>query len=192
MMKKKIIFIPIVIILIIISIPIIYKWQYPYGVRSASLPLILNTLMFYSHENNGEFPAGGETSLISLQKLYPDYSSDECLYSGISGDEKLTHKTLKNEGQLNRKMSSWVYFPGFKTSDNVNIAIIWEKQDGITFNGRRVQSGSHAVGFVDGLWKQISKEKWETFIKHQKELREKVLNNGKEEKIIENNSNAGD
>lgn len=175
-MKKKICFaITIIILCIVICIIIYHKWNYPYGTRSAYLPLILNTLIFYSQENNGYFPAGGETPLESLQYLYPKYSSNEGLYSGISGNEKLTENTLKNGGQLNSEMSSWVYFPGFNTSDNVDIAIIWEKQGGIAFNGRRVQPGSHCVGFIDGYLKQIPKEAWHSFLGKQNLLRQETL-----------------
>ena len=171
-----------IIILCVISSKTIFEWQYPYGMRSGVLPGILNALYQYADENNGFFPAEeGANPLSSLQKLNPGFAG-KYLLAGISGDIKTTGKVLSEKGELNSTHSSWIYYPGLHYDDNTDIAIIWERQEGITFNGSRVESGSHAVGFINAQWKQIPKEEWDDFVKQQKKLRDEVLKKRKKTK----------
>ena len=185
--QAKIILTTILILSFLFTIPIIvFKWYYPYGMRSATLPMILLSLRAYADDHGVFYPKGGNTSFESLQKLYPKYCANNPIWAGLSGDIDTTLKTLKNGGELDAKKSSWVYFPGFNVNDDsydyeegkeeyAGIALIWDRQDGITFNGSRVQSGSHAVGFVDGVWRQIPREEWKDFVERQKILRKKIL-----------------
>jgi hypothetical protein len=190
--KKKIIFIYILIIIIImvlLSPFLFYKWLYPYGERTISLLTIQDALEAYAEDNNGYFPSGGKTPLKSLQKLYPKYRGLPDYFAGLSGDIELTNRTLRSGGELDNTMSSWVYWQGFHIDDNPNLAVIWERRDGIAYNGTRTQKGSHSVGFIDGTKKQIYD--WDKFAKKQKKLREEVLKNRKNNRI-ENKENAQD
>lgn len=161
----------------------LFKWYYPYGMRSATLPLMLLSLRQYAEHHDGFFPMGGETNYDSLQKLYPEYCTTGRMLAGLSGDIEATIKTLKEKGKLNGTISSWEYFPGFNINDSSDIdydkypgiALILEKQSGITFNGSRAKPGSHAVGFVNGVWRQIPREEWKGFVEQQKILRKKIL-----------------
>jgi hypothetical protein len=156
----------------VIGVRATWWWLYPYGARWCFLPCMLGSLLVYAHDNHGWFPDGA-TLQDALRKLFPDYAESEL--AGISGDIHAVTSTLKRNGVLDERISSWVYFPGFRDSDNLDLAIIWEGRGGLGFSGRRRESGSHAVGFVDEHHEHIPASRWADFVEEQKQLRERIL-----------------
>jgi hypothetical protein len=124
--------------------------------------------------HEGWFPKGGQNSHDDLQKLVPSYSYAGSL-AGLSGNIREVKRRIKNNYMINSKISNWVYYPGFRNDDPPNLAIIWEIQEGIAYNGRRAPPGSHAVGFVNGTFKQITRSEWKEFMKNQTALRESII-----------------
>jgi hypothetical protein len=106
--------------------------------------------------------------------LCPDYigPTGEQL-AGVSGDRTKVREVLKNRGKLTPEITSWVYWPGFTDKDNPLIAIIWERQEGVSGIGTR-WSG-HAVGLIDGSTRQIPPESWPAFLAEQERLRKEAL-----------------
>lgn len=147
-----------------------YRSQYPYGVRPCCLPCVLQALREFAEGHSGGFPDGGRNSRDALAMLYPHYLVDRPLLAGISGDRKLLEQEMSVGSGISEPASSWVYWPGFTLDDDPNIAIIWERQDGIQFNGRR--SPGHAVGFISGDMRQVKDDEWESFLSEQKLLRQ--------------------
>ena len=149
---------------------------WPYGGRTCCLPCTLSALEMYAGDHFGWFPQDGKTPLESLQSLYSktnDYIADIGLLAGISGNREETQKRVKAGLPVDESVSSWIYFPGFRDGDDSRIAIIWERQEGISLNGRAYDG--HAVGFLDGSIKQIPQAEWAGFLKEQEALRQATL-----------------
>ena len=137
----------------------------------------MSSLRGFAYEHYGWYPKDGKTPLESLQIFYnrnPEYFGNGDLLAGISGDRDEVKKRLKLKRPTDETVSSWVYFQGFREEDgDGKLAIIWERQDGICFNGRFADG--HAVGFSDGHHEQIPQARWPEFLKDQEKLRQAVL-----------------
>lgn len=149
----------------------IYRYHYPYGFPAGKLSTFRLVLEFYAENNDGWYPRGMQTSLQDLQLLYPDY--DSAGLAGLSGSERRTMKLLENGKPLDERASSWVYWPGFRSDDDPNVAIIWEKQEGLFITGARADG--HAVGFAGGGYGQISSSEWSEFLYQQEIMRKQIL-----------------
>jgi hypothetical protein len=172
---------------------LLHRWQFPYGQKVGALPLVLLALREYGIEHDGWFPHDGQTPLQSLQALYPKYIDPPRYLAGLTGDADGTMKALQEGRPLDEKVSSWIYWPGFKEDDRFDVAsavqsggpraeytshsglvaVIWERQAGIQLNGKRGKG--RAVGFSDGSSGQVSEEEWPSFLKQQEELRQAVM-----------------
>ena len=149
---------------------------FPYGNRTCCLPCTVTALRFYANGHNDWYPRDGKTPLDALQACYysdPDAFGDGSDLAGISGNIKETKRRLKLRLPIDETCSSWIYFPGFRADDDPSIAIIWERQEGIGFNGKA--HDGHAVGFIDGSHKQIPQAEWAGFLKEQESLRQTTL-----------------
>jgi hypothetical protein len=144
---------------------------WPYGMRSCCLPCMMTSMSIYAQEHQGWYPKSGKTPFESLTIL-TNYGGDGYLLAGISGDENETERRIKLGLPIDETVSSWVYVPGFR-NDDPKIAIIWERQGGITFNGHSYDG--HAVGYTDGSFYQIPQDHWPDFLKEQELLRQTTL-----------------
>lgn len=179
-MKRRAVIVTITV-LVCLSVPLgIYAWyrrEYPFGYRTCWLPCMMMALRIYAADHDGWFPKGGQTPLQSLQLLPQTLLGNQTLLAGISGDRKETRRRVQAGLPLDESVSSWVYFPGFRDDDKPDLAIIWERQPGIAFNGRR--ASGHAVGFIDGHHERIPEADWPAFVEIQAALRETILANRK-------------
>jgi hypothetical protein len=150
---------------------IAHRQYYPHGLRDGMLPTFMGEMVSYADNHKGWYPKDGKSPLESLQKLYPEYESTGL--AGLSGSEHQVLKRLRKGGGLDETVSSWVYLPGFRIDDEPELAIIWEREEGLSPIGRRLSG--HAVGFACGGCNQISAEDWPEFLKKQEALREQVL-----------------
>jgi hypothetical protein len=144
-----------------------------HALGSGKLTTYMGVLVSYAHDHGGWYPRGEVTPLLSLQKLYPQYDQWGSGLAGLSGDEKTVERLAKEGRPIDSTVSSWVYFPGFRSDDDPNICIIWERQEGVFLTGSRADG--HAVGFADGGFNQIPSKDWPAFVKHQEELRRNTL-----------------
>ncbi|TAL07526.1 MAG: hypothetical protein EPO07_00055 [Verrucomicrobia bacterium] len=145
---------------------------WPYGVRTCCLPCMMSSLRCYAYDHEGWYPKGGRNPVDSLRILTdkPDYIGNPELLAGISGDREATKKRITLGLPIDDTVSSWVYFPGFCESDDSKLAIIWERHEGIGFNGHL--SNGHAVGFADGHHEQVPQARWAQFLSEQQTLRQ--------------------
>lgn len=150
-----------------------YRWVYPYGARPCCLPCVLQSLRSYADQNQENFPDNVENPLDALRKLYPDFLKDGRLLAGISGDRKKTKENLISSKPLNQEVCSWIYWSGFSITNDPSIAILWEREEGISFNGKRAPG--RAVGFLNGTTRQIPAEQWDAFLRDQEKLRKATL-----------------
>lgn len=146
-----------------------YRHAYPYGPRPAALPIIVNALRVYALDHGQSFPNANWDAYPSLELLHPNYLSAGYL-AGLSKDRAETERELLNGGHLTASNCSLVYFPGLHATDDPSIALIWERQTGIGFNGR--SRPGRAVGFVSGEVNQVPDAQWEQFLTRQSLLRE--------------------
>jgi hypothetical protein len=139
---------------------------------------MMQAMRLYATDHDGWYPKGGKTTLDSLGFLgaderKEDYIIDLRLLAGISGDREEARKRFFAGTPIDETVSSWVYFPGFRDDDDERLAIIWERQEGIWFNGSRADG--HAVGFADGHHEQVPQKRWSAFLKEQEALRRAIL-----------------
>jgi hypothetical protein len=147
-----------------------WRWNYPYGARSCALPCTMGALEDYANHHGGWYPKGGTNPIHSLQALYPNLEPE---LAGISGDRNEVVRRLRVGLVLDESVSSWQYFPGLRRDDDPRTALIWEKRQGVAANGRRIDG--HAVGFVDGSFRQVKSEGWGVFVSNQNALRGSIL-----------------
>lgn len=174
-LRKKIIFGCIALTLCIGAVVYYIHKTWPYGMRDCCLPCTMSALRIYASDHSGWYPRDGKTPLESLQTLYSktnDYITSIDKLAGISGDRQETQRRVQAGLPIDETVSSWIYFPGF-CNDDGEVAIIWERQEGIRFNGH-IGDG-HAVGYADGFHAQIPQARWGEFVKQQEALRHAIL-----------------
>ncbi len=145
-----------------------YRVLFPHGHRVCRLPCLVSALRGYAADNDDRFPTG-TNSYAALAQIYPRYLKYLPHLAGISGSEEATTKGILEGTGLSEGACSWVYHPGLALDDSPELALIWERNEGLSFNGRRRRG--HAVGFVDGAIRQIPLREWSTFLEKQARLR---------------------
>jgi hypothetical protein len=159
------------------EVGLLHHYNYPYGGKSACLPIMLNVLGLYASDHGGAFPNGGAGPREALSKLRSDYLPDYSYLAGLSGDRGLLEKQINGGLEITEDACSWVYWPGLRSDDNPDIALLWERRSGLAYNGARLHG--HAVGFIGGYMHQVRDEDWEAFLKNQAQLREKAISERK-------------
>jgi hypothetical protein len=119
----------------------ILVWYYvfvgPYGARQAFMRLVDTDLENYAHDHGGVFPT-------ALEDLYPGYAIPGVELAGLSGNVQDVTNALQRGSPISN-LTSWVYVPGFKVTDNPSIAILWESKAGLSAAGKWRAGKSRAV-----------------------------------------------
>lgn len=168
-LQRRVSLITVGVLLVIGGIYSTYCYRYPYGMRPACLPVMLGSLNSYANANGGNFPNTGTTPLEALRVLHPNYLYNPEPLAGLSGNKNLLRQQIANNAPVTEEACSWVYWPGLRSTDNPDIALIWDRKSGVRFNGSR--AAGHDVGFVGGYMRQIPDRDWEMFLKDQEQLR---------------------
>ncbi len=155
----------------------VWKWQYPYGVRTCRVRCISSDLQGYAVAHWDRFPDGEPTPLRSLQKLYGETTIDyPPLLAGLSGNEASMEARLKAGQPLDDSVSSWIYWPGFKSDDDPDLAILWERKSGLRWNAKRSSDrDGHSVVFAGGYHRYVAGAEWSDFTNKQAALRSTIL-----------------
>ncbi len=157
------------------AIVVSYKYMYPFGQRSSTLPCLYGALFAYAVEHNGNFPDSGTNAYEALQRLYPDYTPSGIEFAGISGNIDNLVNALRSKARLSQSLTSLVYIPGLNQNDPPNLALFWESQAGLYPNGRRNFFGGHAVMLVGGTVTNVAAADWASFLNWQEHLRKAAL-----------------
>jgi hypothetical protein len=152
-----------------------YRARYPYGIRTACVPMMAMGLSMYARDNEGWLPAGGTTPLQSLQKLFPQYVMPSDHLAGLSGNVADVKRVIAGGGVLDQSISSWIYVEGFRNDDKPPVAVLWDQRTGLEFNARRSQQRYTIVVFSNGEMKRISPSEWVAFQTQQSKQRAEVL-----------------
>ncbi len=161
------------LLLVLVVVLAAYRYYYPYGMRPACLPVFLGALRSYALEHDGFFPNGGGAPLEALRELSPRYLADCEPLAGLSGNIKLLKAQVRGTSRITTNASSWVYWPGLRSDDDEQIALFWERESGVRFNGSRARG--REVGFVNGTFRQVLDDQWPDFLRDQEKLREKAF-----------------
>jgi hypothetical protein len=137
------------------------------------LPIVLTELRSYSLEHDGFFPNDEKDPIEALRKLYPRYLPVCEHLAGLSGNIKLLKKQVLGGSKITADASSWVYWRGLRADDDEHIALFWERESGVRFNGRR--GPGREVGFVNGVFRVVPDDRWSEFLKDQERLREMAI-----------------
>lgn len=146
---------------------------YPYGNRGSGLVGVTVSLRNYAVDHQGWFPNSSSAPLPSLKMLYPYDDSGDLV--GLSGDLREGRKRTQLGLDLDETTSTLIYFPGLRDSDDADLMILYERQEGICTTGQR--ASGHAVGFVAGYVRQIPQKDWKRFLKDQEALRARAMAN---------------
>lgn len=130
----------------------------------------MGAMRWYAKEQNGRYP--DDLFATNTMAQLGRWGIREQL-AGLSGDIPETLRRIDAALPLDTNVSSWVYWPGFRVDDPAELAIIWDRTEGLAFNAFRSQR--NAVGFANGTHGSIPKTEWATFLKTQAELRVRVL-----------------
>ena len=147
-----------------------YRWQLPYGRRTCCLPCLMGAMRWFATEQDGRYP--DDLFATNTMAEFGRCGIREQL-AGLSGDIPETLRRIDAGLPLDTNVSSWVYWPGFRLDDPAELAIIWDRTEGLAFNAFRSQR--NAVGFANGSHGSIPKTEWPAFLKTQAELRARVL-----------------
>jgi hypothetical protein len=147
-----------------------YRYLFPYGYRPCCMPCTMLGLFAYAYDHQGWYPETNGPGVNSLELLYPKYLGVEL--AGLTGNRSVVMHQLELGQDMGDASTSWIYFPGFSTNDNPKIAMIWERQKGVLFDGRR--AAGHAVGFVDYSFRMIDDSDWPSFTNEQARLRQEA------------------
>lgn len=148
----------------------VYHWQLPYGPRTCCLPCLMSALRSTAEEDDGRYP--DDLFATNTLSRLGAWGIREQL-AGLSGDIPATLRRLEVGLPLDTNVSSWVYWPGFRADDPAELAILWDRTEGLAFNALR--SKYNAVGFADGSHGSIPRTEWAAFLKTQADLRARVL-----------------
>lgn len=168
-MKKKILGIA----LVILVLTGFFGWRhytsaYPYGRSHCCIKVLTMSLIMYAENHSGLFPTGKETAEKSLALLAnTNYGINAEILRGKTVPVETTQRAL-DHGAFGPDSTGWHYIEGLTTSDDTELAIIWDKV-GLDHNGRNV-NGGREVGFVDGSTRFVSGKGWAAFVANQQNL----------------------
>lgn len=171
--RKLSILAPFFCLLLLLAAIFFWRWMYPFGRRAALLPNVGAALNTYASDHGGWFPNGTSDNYAALTKLYPEYCSATEL-AGVSGNSHATKLTLEQHASLTRSTTSWMYFPGFRSDDPGDVAILWDCTAGFYWDGRRNFCGGRPVLFADRGISNIPLASWDSFVKQQEQLRRSI------------------
>lgn len=125
-------------------------------------------LTIYTQEHEHWFPHGEPTPEASLGLLY---TNDLERASGMLGGKTIPHEVvkakLKQDGRISPNTCGWQYIEGLRDDDDPQLAVAWDKAEGLGHNGQRWPDTMHEVVLISGT-EFITKKSWPEFIADQK------------------------
>ncbi len=144
------------------------RFRRPYGHREAFLRTVDSDLQNFASDHDGFFPSAADR-YAALALLYPDYSDSGCELAGLSGNISAVTNALQS-GKSISNLTSWMFVPGLRQSDDPRIAIIWEATPGLLPDGTPGGRGSRPALLLSRTVTNIAWQNWNAFTKQQEEL----------------------
>ena len=165
-----------VLFVLFLSGKIWWKHAYPYGTSHSCSAGLAISLIGYAHENGGWLPHGLQTPEASLSLLHTnDPMTATWFMRGKHLPQSVVDQALARDGCLSPDTCGWHYVEGLREGDALDIAVAWDKVEGLDHNGRRRSGLMHEVAFLDGSHTCITKDEWAEFVKKQKHLLAEVI-----------------
>jgi hypothetical protein len=142
--------------------------SYPYGWSHCCLKGVGLALHLYAQKYGGHYPAGAGSPEASLSLLYREGSLDAEYLRGKTVPVEKVQRILERGELLGPDSCGWHYVEGLTTSDDPNLAVVWDKV-GLRHNGQDI-GGGHSVLLLDGSEEVVPAAEWLDFLKHQQEL----------------------
>jgi hypothetical protein len=142
--------------------------SYPYGWSHCCLKGVGVALGQYAEKYNGHYPAGAGSPEASLSLLYREGSLDAEYLRGKTVPVEKVKRILERGELLGPDSCGWHYVEGLTTSDDPNLALVWDKV-GLGHNGEDLHGG-HSVWFLGYSEEVVPAEKWPDFLKQQQKL----------------------
>jgi hypothetical protein len=142
--------------------------SYPYGRSHCCLKILGLALQQYANKYGGHFPAGAGSPEASLSLLYREGLADAELLRGKTVPVEKVQDILDHGKLLGSDTCGWHYVEGLTTSDNPDLALVWDKV-GLGHNGEDLHGG-HSVWFLLSPEDVVPAKEWPEFLKHQEEL----------------------
>ena len=152
--------------------------SYPYGPSHCCLKALGIALLQYAEEHSGRYPTGERSPEASLSLLYREHCGvDAETLRGKTVPVEMVRSILDRGELLGPDSCGWHYVEGLTTSDNSDLALVWDKV-GLGHNGEDLHGG-HSVWSLGCTETVIPASEWPGFLKQQQELMaSRTQNNG--------------
>lgn len=150
--------------------------RFPYGVRPHALLSLSIALTVYSDKYDGWFPTGGRTPEESLQLLGDaDGKFDAALLmAGKSGDIDAVRQSVADELPMTTDICGWNYVPGLRAHEQSDLAVVWDRMEGLGPAGERLPDGGREVLYVTGKREFVESSEWGRFLEKQQALHDVI------------------
>ena len=142
--------------------------SYPYGWSHCCLKGIGLALRQYAEKYDGHYPAGGGSPEASLSLLYREHTINAEYLRGKTVPVERVQRILERGELLGPDSCGWHYVEGLTTSDDPNLALVWDKV-GLGHNGEDIHGG-HSVWLLGCSEEVVPAAEWPDFLKHQQKL----------------------
>lgn len=156
-----------------------YRYQFPYGKTHRCSKVLAGMLDQYATDNGGRYPHADRDHQLGLEKVLEVSRDQLSLVVGKAGNLADAERFYEKNGYLLDEHSSWHYVSGLTTADEGQ-ALAWDKVP-LGHNGMRISYNPREVIMVGGWIEQINENRWDDFLKKQKQLareREESFNDG--------------
>jgi hypothetical protein len=142
--------------------------RYPYGPSHCCLKCLGLGLSQYAEKYGGHYPAGAGSPEASLSLLYREKYADAETLRGKTVPIETVERILERGELLGPDSCGWHYVEGLTTSDNHDLAIVWDKV-GLGHSGEDI-GGGHSVWLLRYHEEVVPASEWPAFLKQQEEL----------------------
>ena len=160
------------VLVVVVPLGVWGWWHYtfPYGWSHSCSKCLGMSLRLYAEDNNGLLPCGAATPEGSLSLLLKSDPSVKRALRGKNISQRTVDEAIARDGLLGPASCGWHYVEGLRESDDLQIAVVWDKAIGLSHNGERASGLMHEVVMLDGSMQYITRKHWPEFVEQQKRL----------------------
>jgi hypothetical protein len=148
-----------------------YQHKFPYGSSHCCSKMLGTALRLFAEDHSGWLPHGQATPEASLSLLCAEEPYMAEILRGKTVLRKVVDEALAKDGVLGPRSCGWHYIEGLnERDDSSEIAVIWDKVEGLGHDGDYHPTLAHEILLLDGSINQIDKREWPAFVEHQKQL----------------------
>ena len=147
-----------------------WRYTFPFGYSHACSKGLGLTLRIYAGDHDGWLPYGGPTPEASLGLIAKDdAASAEWVLGGKNVKPEVVKAALARDEGITPETCGWHYVEGLRETDDPQIAVAWDKVEGLWHNGNRRRGLMHEVICLDGSISFIKRSHWPKFVAEQRD-----------------------